>query len=90
MFFGLHALLQIVSVTSDMCPIMPDDLATSDCAHVNNQCLNNDDCPGDYVCCWDGCGGVCRKPDEMKCYYDNHVFSIAETFKKDDCTVSMQ
>ena len=80
----------IVSVTSEMCPIMPDDLATSDCARGINECLSNDECRSDSVCCYDGCGGVCRKPDEIKCYHDNQMFSVGDVYKKDDCTVRMK
>ena len=73
-----------------MCPIMPDDLETSACSRAKHECHLDNDCPDYKVCCWDGCAGVCKKPDEIKCYHDNQVFSVGDMYKQDACTVSMQ
>ena len=75
-------------MTSNLCPINPDDLKNSDCTDAIHECYSDDGCQDNKVCCWNGCSGECKIPDDVKCYDDNRAFSVGDIYRPHVCSVS--
>ena len=59
-----------------MCPAVPDDQV----GHCTENCSGDESCPGEQMCCSNGCGHVCVAPvpgmNILSCCYDCNKYNF--------------
>lgn len=77
-------------LSSESCPIIPDDLKDPKCKSTSHQCVNDYNCRkslSNHVCCWNGCAGMCKTPDDVRCHINDQTFYVGVIYYETPCLV---
>ncbi|XP_052284231.1 sushi, von Willebrand factor type A, EGF and pentraxin domain-containing protein 1-like [Dreissena polymorpha] len=67
------------------CPVIDRTEMSKECKDESGDCHRDAECSGNAICCFDGCKGVCRKPEKMSCSANGHLYKPGEMFSPSAC-----